>query len=81
MWKNDKFTVTQEEFRQSNSLVFSLVKMLFSRNSCQNNVTEDFRNFHTVRGPLTQIPHTAQRKLSHANCIFRFLHGNGTANS
>ena len=33
--------------RQINSLVFSLVKALLSRN-CQKSVTVNFRNFHTV---------------------------------
>ena len=48
VWKNDKFNVTKEKFRQSNWLVFSLVKTLFSRNFCPKNVTVNFRNFHTV---------------------------------
>ena len=48
MWKIEKFTVTQKKFRQINSLVFSLVKTLLSRNFCQKSVTVNFRNFHTV---------------------------------
>ena len=46
--KNEKFTDTHEKFRQINSLVFSLVKTLLSRNFCQKSVTVNFRNFHTV---------------------------------
>ena len=34
-WKNEKFTVNQKKFRQINSLVFSLVKTLLSRNHFQ----------------------------------------------
>ena len=48
VWKNEKYTVTQKKFRQINSLVFSLVKTLLSRNFCQKSVTVNFRNFHTV---------------------------------
>ena len=48
VWKNEKFTVTHKKFRQINSLVFSLVKTLLSRNFCQRSVTVNFRNFHTV---------------------------------
>ena len=42
------FTVNQKKFRQINSLVFSLVNTLLSRNFCQNSVRENSRNFHTV---------------------------------
>ena len=42
------FTVNQKKFRQINSLVFSLVNTLLSRNFCQKSVTVNFRNFHTV---------------------------------
>ena len=42
------FTVNQKKFRQINSLVFSLVNTLLSRNFCQISVTVNFRNFHTV---------------------------------
>ena len=48
VWKNEKFSVTHKKFRQINSLVFSLVKTLLSRNFCQIIVTVNFRNFHTV---------------------------------
>ena len=44
VWENGKFTVTQEKFRQINSLV----KTLLSRNFCQKSVTVNSRNFHTV---------------------------------
>ena len=47
LWKNEKFTVTHKKFRQINSLVFSLVKTLLSRNFCQRSVTVYLRNFHT----------------------------------
>jgi len=48
LWKNEKFTVTKKIFRQINSVVFSLVKTVLSRNFCQKSVTVNFRNFHTV---------------------------------
>ena len=35
VWKNEKFSITKTFFRQSNSLVISLVKTLLSRNFCQ----------------------------------------------
>ena len=34
-------------FRQTNYLVISLVKPVFSRNFCQKSVREKFRNFHS----------------------------------
>ena len=40
MWKNEKFALTEKLFRQINSLVISLVKMLLSRNFCQRSVRE-----------------------------------------
>ena len=42
--------VTKEKFRQINSLVFSIVKTLLSRNFCQRSVSVNFNfcNFHTV---------------------------------
>ena len=47
-WKSEKITVvTQDKIRQINSLVFSVVKMLLSRNFCQRSVTVNFCNFHT----------------------------------
>ena len=48
VWKNAKFTLTENLFRQINSLVLSLVKALFSRNFCQKCMRESSRNFHTV---------------------------------
>ena len=48
VWKNEKFSLTKEKFRQINSLVIYLVKPLLSRNFCQKYVRENFRNFHTV---------------------------------
>ena len=47
-WFDEKFTLTQNFFRQINYLVILLVKSLFSRNFCQKRVTVNFRNFHTV---------------------------------
>ena len=44
VWKNEKFSLTKEIFRQINSLV----KPLLSRNFCQKCVREIFCNFHTV---------------------------------
>ena len=49
MWKNEKFFLTKKIFRQINSLVTYLVKLLLSRNFYQNCVRENFRNFHTVQ--------------------------------
>ena len=48
VWKNKEFTVTQKFFRQITSLVFSLVKKLFSRNFCQKCVRINVRNFHVL---------------------------------
>ena len=38
VWKNEKFSLTKEIFRQINFLVISLVKTLLSRNICQKGV-------------------------------------------
>ena len=46
------FIVIHKKFRQINSLVFSVVKTLLSRNFCQRSVTINFRNFHTVHTTL-----------------------------
>ena len=35
VWKNEKFGLTEKIFRQINSLVFSVVKTLLSRDFCQ----------------------------------------------
>ena len=48
VWKNKKFSLTKEKFRQINSLVIYLVKRLFSRNFCQKYLRENFCNFHTL---------------------------------
>ena len=48
MWKNEKFALTEKIFRQINSLMISLVKMLLSWNFCQRSVRENIRNFHTA---------------------------------
>ena len=45
---------TKINFRQINSLVFSLVKTLLSRNFCQRSVTVNFRIFHTVAQYLSK---------------------------
>ena len=48
-WKNEKFSLTKEIFRQINYLAtYLLVKPLLSRNFCQKYVRENFRNFLTV---------------------------------
>ena len=47
--KNQKFTLTEEIFRQINYLVISLVKMLLSRIFCQKSVRVNFRFYYTVR--------------------------------
>ena len=48
--KNEKITVAKKKkkFRQVNSLGFSLVKTLLSRNFCQRSVTVNSRNFQYV---------------------------------
>ena len=48
VWKNDKFSLTKEKFRQINSLVIYLVKPLLSRDFRQKCVRVNFRNFHSV---------------------------------
>ena len=55
--KNEKITVAKKKkkkkkkFRQVNSLGFSLVKTLLSRNFCQRSVTVNSHNFHTSQWP------------------------------
>ena len=46
VWKNEKFSLTKKIFRQIYS--FYSVKLLLSRNFCQNCVGEISRIFHTV---------------------------------
>ena len=48
VWKNQKFSLTKNFFREINYLVTSLVKMMFSRNFCQKSEKENFRNFHST---------------------------------
>ena len=48
VWKNKKFSLTKKIFRQINSLVTYLVKLLLSRIFCQKCVRENSHNFHTV---------------------------------
>ena len=43
-----QFSLTEEIFREINSLLTYLVNSLLSRNFCQKSVRENFRNFHTV---------------------------------
>ena len=65
VWKNEKFTVAPKKFRQIDSLVFSLVKTLLSRNFCQKSATVNFRNFHTVptyQRPLLDFWHGMEQK-------------------
>ena len=71
MWKNAKFTLIENIFRQINSLVISLVKTLISRNICQKSVSVNFYNFHTVIHYLFQSWSTRGRGrggLSRASC-------------
>ena len=51
VWKNAKFTLIENIFRQITSLVISLVKTLISRKIGQKGVRVNFHNFHTVRFP------------------------------
>ena len=47
LWKNEKFSFTEKNFVKSTRyLVISLAKPLLSRNFCEKNVRENFRNFH-----------------------------------
>ena len=48
VWKNEKFTLTGKIFRETNTLVKSLLKTLLSRKFCQKNVRVNLHNFHTV---------------------------------
>ena len=48
VWKNEKLTLTEKFFRQTNYLVISLVKPLLSQNFCQKCVRVNFRDFYTV---------------------------------
>ena len=49
VWKHEKFTLTENIFREIISLVTtSSVKMLLSRTFCQKCVRVNFCNFHTV---------------------------------
>ena len=48
--KNEKFSLTEKIYRQINSsLAIYLVRTLFSRNFCLNNVRLNFHNFHTAQ--------------------------------
>ena len=57
LWKNEKFSLTKNFFRQINSLVTYLVKPLLSRNFCQKCVRENSRNFHTMCSEFLVFPH------------------------
>ena len=46
VWKNEKFTLNMENFREINSLVTSLAKALLSRNFCLKWVIVNFCNFN-----------------------------------
>ena len=48
LWKLQKFTLTENKFRQINYLVISLVNTLLSRNFCQKRVRVNFRNTVTL---------------------------------
>ena len=48
LWKNEKFTLNKNFFRQINSLVIYLVNALLSRKFCQKWVRVNFCYFHTV---------------------------------
>ena len=48
VWKNEKFSLTENNFRQINYLVISWVKPLLTRNFSEKSVWETFYNFHTV---------------------------------
>ena len=69
MWKNEKFSLTIEIFRQINSsLVIHLIKQSISRNFCQKCMRENFRNFHSVTSELFVFPHV---KFSLTEMFFR----------
>ena len=46
---------TEKKFRQINSLVICLVKLLLSRNFCPKSVRLKFHNFHTVQCTLWKL--------------------------
>ena len=68
MWKNEKLSLTEKIFRETNCLVLSLLKTLPSRNFCQTSVRENFRNFHTVHHDVYKCAgiETVQKCLSHS---------------
>ena len=53
--KNREILSHQKIFRQINSLVTYLVKLLLPRNFCQKCVRENSRNFHTVHSTDTVL--------------------------
>ena len=48
VWKNEKFTFTENIFREINSLFTSVAKTLLSRNFPQKSARVNFCNFYTV---------------------------------
>ena len=57
VWKNEKFSLAENFFREINSYVTSLVELLLSRNFWQKSVKEDYRNFYTMfsQSPLSVL--------------------------
>ena len=55
LWKFRKFSLTETIFREINSVVTYLVKLLLSRKFCQKSVKENFRNFHIVHHSSVEI--------------------------
>ena len=63
MWKNEKFSLTKQIFRQINSLVIYLVKTLLWRNFWQKCMRPNRSNFHNVE--ITEIlPNAFLAKIS-----------------
>ena len=85
VWKNAKFTLTQNFSRQINYLVILLVKSLLSRNFCQKRVRVNFRNFHTVLCKLCQTRGFSLTKISwkgrYESCFHEIFFGEGTVAS
>ena len=63
LWKKHKISLTQNIFREINSLVTSLIKTLLSRNFCQKTLRVNFGNFHTVT-------HSVEKLEIHCHAIF-----------
>ena len=70
-----KITPTEKIFRQNTYLVISLVKLLLSRNFCQNWAGVNSRNFHTVWHKQITITWKISRQSNiECNVLNRYFH-------